>query len=191
MTDDELELKSKKCKNDNTIKSERKADKAFTKFLIAMGVDPDKTDYWNYDEPSLDSYLAKFWFGVRKDVTENSQDADDDPELKDRLYKANSLRSFWYGLNRILKQRSHLYDITDKRTASFQKSQQVFIDAIKELKSEGKGDIKSFPEITETGKKLSQYFTDMLLRSRSLRCDIGRQYPNEIFTIFIVTFRKN
>ena len=47
MTDSELELKSKKCKNDNTIKSEKKADKAFTKFLITMGVDPEKTDYLN------------------------------------------------------------------------------------------------------------------------------------------------
>ena len=42
-------------------------------------------------------------------------------------------------------------DITDKKTASFQKSQQVFLDAIKELKANGKGDVESYPEIIESG----------------------------------------
>ena len=52
MTDDDLEIKSKKCKNEHTIKAKNKADKAFTKFLVAMGIEDDKTDYWNYDEPT-------------------------------------------------------------------------------------------------------------------------------------------
>ena len=157
MSDKDLEDKSKKCKNDNTLKAEKKADKAFTKFLITMGIDSDKTNYWNYDEPTLDNYLSKFWFGARKEFCDNSQDNEKDPKMKDRLYKATSLRSFRYGLNRILKQHGHLYDITDKRTVSFQKSQQAFVNAIKELKSEEKGDIESYSEITETGKTWIHY----------------------------------
>ena len=152
MSDDDLESKSKKCKNFNTLKSERKADKAFRKFLVAMGVKEDQTDYWNYEEPELDKFLAKFWFGARKDICDDDDSQDINTEPKDRLYKATSLRSFRYGLNRVLKGRGHLYDITDKKTASFQKSQQAFIDAIKELKSEGKGDIEPYPEIEEEGK---------------------------------------
>ena len=132
LDDDELNEKSKKCKNDNTEKSERRAHSAFTKFLIAMEVPPDKTDYWNYTEPELDKFLSKFWFGARKDIVdEEIPNADEDPDLKQRLYKANTLRNFRYGLNRILRSRGHLYDITDKHTTSFMQSQQAFSDAIK------------------------------------------------------------
>ena len=152
LSDDDLESKSKKCKNDNTLKSEHKADKAFKKFLVAMGVKEENTDYWNYEEPQLDNYLAKFWFGAHKDICNDEDSQDSNVEGKERLYKANSLRSFCYGINRILKMRGHLYDITDKRTTSFQKSQQAFIDALKELKSEGKGDMEPYPEIKEQGK---------------------------------------
>ena len=167
MTDDDLEIKSKKCKNKNTIKAENKADKAFTNFLVAMGIEDDKTDYWNYNKPTLDKYLAKFWFGARKNKCEDSQESEfEDPNSKDRLYKATSLRSFRYGLNRILKTHGHLYDITDKRTASYSKSQQAFIDAIKELKSEGKGDIESYPEITETGKNSISNTVPVIMSSK-------------------------
>ena len=150
MSDEDLELKSQKSKNENTVKAERKAHKAFTNFLIVMGVQEENCDYWHFTEPELDGYLSKFWFGVHKAPAEDSQD--DDPELKQQLYKANSLRNFRYGLNRILKTKGHLYDITSKSTTSFQKSQQAFTDVIKELKSEGKGDVKSYPEIEEKGK---------------------------------------
>ena len=44
-------------------------------------------DYQNFDEPTFDNYLAKFWFGARKDVCEDSQEGDsEDPELKDTGY---------------------------------------------------------------------------------------------------------
>ena len=68
------------------------------------------------------------------------------------MYKANTLRNFRYGLNRILKTKGHLYDICDKKTASFTKFQQAFNDAIKELKREGKAEVESYPEIEEEGK---------------------------------------
>ena len=152
--DDKLAVKSKQAKNENTEKAEKRADKAFTNFLLTMGVSDDKTNYWNYEEPQLDGYLAKFWFGAHKLSPEDSQDSEEiiDPQMKDRMYKATSLRTFRYGLNQILKQCGHLYDISDKSTASFTKLQQTFNDAIKELKSEGKADIDSYPEIEEDSK---------------------------------------
>ena len=156
INDEELANKSKKAKNENTEKAEKRAHTAFTNFLLAMGLDKNKTDYWNFEEPELDGYLAKFWFGARKlkqeDDDKEQEQVQLDPDMKERMYKATSIRTFRYGLNRILKQRGHLYDITDKRTASFVKSQQAFNDAIKELKSEGKADINSYPEIEEEGK---------------------------------------
>ena len=59
MTDEELEEKSKKCKNYNTMKAEERADKAFKTFLVSNGCDEKNTDYWNFDEPTLDKYLSK------------------------------------------------------------------------------------------------------------------------------------
>ena len=155
MDDEQLEIKTKLCKNDNTRKIERCAHKAFTKFLITMGVPEDNTDYWNFTEPELDNYLAKFWFGACKDICEDEDDSQQDPDMKERMYKANSLRNFRYGLNCILKSKGHLYDITDKKIASFLKSQQAFTNAIKELKAEGKADVESCPEILEQGNKFS------------------------------------
>ena len=153
LDDYKLNQKTKICKNDNTEKSERRAHSAFTKFLVAMGVPEEQTDYWNFTEPELDNYLAKFWFGARKDICDDdSQDTEEDPELKQWLYKANTLRNFRYGLNRILRSKGHLYDITDKKTSSFIKSQQAFGDAIKEFKAEGKADIDSYPEIEDEGE---------------------------------------
>ena len=150
LSDEDLDIKTKRNKNENTLRAEKKADKAFTNFLIAMGLPEDGLEYWNFTEPELDNYLAKFWFSARKTSSENSQECDNDK--KEHLYKANSLRNVQYSLNRILKNKGHLYDIADKRTTSFQQSQQAFNDAIKELKAEGKGDVESYPEIEEEGK---------------------------------------
>ena len=119
---DELETRTKKAKNANTDKSEKRADKAFCKFLMALGKEENDIDYWNYDEPSLDNYLAHFWFGARKDICEDNIE-EEDPEMKDCMYSANTLKNFRYGLNGLLKSKGHLYDIIDRKTASFTKSQ--------------------------------------------------------------------
>ena len=74
MNDSDLEVKTKQCKNDNTEKSERRAHKAFTNYLLAMGCPEEATDYWNFTEPELDRYLSKFWFGARKDICEGQQE---------------------------------------------------------------------------------------------------------------------
>ena len=102
--------------------------------------------------------------------------------MKQHLYKANSLRNFCYGLNRILQNKGHLYDISDKKTASFQKSQQAFNDAIKELKSEGKGDVKSYPEIVEEGK---------IFLSFCIACCLSRSRPDAMsYTRDTTDFQK-
>ena len=86
MTDEELEEKSKRCKNYNTMKAEECADKAFKTFLIANGCDQNDTDYWFFDEPTLDKYLSKFWFCARKSsVNDDSQE--EDLELKGHCTK--------------------------------------------------------------------------------------------------------
>ena len=163
INDDEFEEKTKRSKNNNTEKCEQRAHKAFVNFLMANGVDENSTDYWNYTEPELDKYLARFWFGARKDICEGDEENynSEDPDMKDRMYKASSLRNFRYSINRILRSKGHLYDITSKHTTSFIKSQQAFVDAIKELKEEGLGNIKSYPEIEETGTFVSQYFSPL------------------------------
>ena len=150
-TDDELLKKIKLSKNVNTEKSEKKAHKVFTNFLNQIGA--TEVDYWSYEEPELDNYLAKFWLGVRKyDCDLDTEDSQDSSKEKiEKLYSANTLRNFRYALNRILKNRGHLYDITTKG-ASFMKSDEAFKVALNELKEQGKAEVHSHPEIGEEGK---------------------------------------
>ena len=109
-------------------------------------------DYWYYEEPELDCYLSKFWFGARKDPDSDYESDNDDPERTNLMYSVNTMRSFRYSLNRILKTKGHEYDIMHKNSLSFKKSQQAFLDSQKELKSLRKAQIYSAPEIKETGK---------------------------------------
>ena len=148
-SDDELLKKIRMAKNLNTEKSEKKADRAFTRFLKQTGCTDLK--YWFFEEPELDKHLAKFWLGVRKyDNEDDSEDEEHDKEKTDKLYSANTLQSFRYALNHILKQKGHLYDITTKGT-SFVKSNEAFKVALKELKEQGKAEVHSHPEICEEG----------------------------------------
>ena len=91
MTDDELEEKSKKSKNDNTIRCEQRADKAFRNVLLANGCNQNDLDYCYFSEPRLDKYLSKFWFCACKNITCEEDSQEEDPELKQQFYKANSL----------------------------------------------------------------------------------------------------
>ena len=71
-----IEAKRKKSKD----KSEKRVNKAFKKFLVAVG----------YAEANLDECLSTFWFRARKDICEGD-----------------------------------IYDIIDKKTALFTKSQKA------------------------------------------------------------------
>ena len=39
-------------------------------------------DYWYYEEPELDWYLSKFWFGVRKNLNSDYESDTEDPECQ-------------------------------------------------------------------------------------------------------------
>ena len=58
--------------------------------------------------------------------------------MKKRMYSANSLKKYWYALNRIIKQCGKGLDMICKENTKFKKSQQAFLDAMKELKVQRK-----------------------------------------------------
>ena len=156
LDDEALAKKSAEQKNKNTEKAEQWADRAFRTFLQACGLDETDCDYWDFTEESLDDYLAKFWFGARKSTTDqgdsdNETDEEEDPNLKSTMYSANSLRNYRYALGRIIKKKKGL-DIISKESQLFNKSTEAFLNAMKELKAFGKGEIRSKEEISEDGK---------------------------------------
>ena len=148
-SEEQIQAKQQGQKNRNTIKTQERANCAFRRFLDECG--EKDLDYWNYEEPELDSYLSKFWFGARKSPNSDYESDQDDSEKTKLMYTANTMKNFRYSLNRILKEKGHQYDIIYENSLSFKKSQQAFLDSQKELKSLGKGEIKSAPEITEEG----------------------------------------
>ena len=182
LDDESLAKKSAEQKNVHTQKAEERADRAFRTFLQACGLDENNCDYWDFTTESLDSYLAKFWFGARKNIIDDSKhdeneeesENEEDPELKERMYSANSLRNYRYALGRIMKKKTGL-DIISKESAQFAKSTEAFTDAMKELKKNGKGEIKNKSEISENG---------MLCRSTHLTYFRSRTISRQLFAIF-------
>ena len=149
-TDEEIQQKQDANKNKNTTKAEERANNAFQKFLQQTG--KANLEYWNYDEEELDNMLCKFYYKARKDPDSDYDSAEDDKQRSNLMYSANTMKNFRYSINRILKTKGHLYDIMNKQTLSFKKSQQAFINSQKELKQLGKAEIHSAPEISEDGK---------------------------------------
>ena len=64
-----------------------------------------------------------------------------------------------YALNRSLKNYGHAYDITDKKSASFQTSIKAFETVMKDLKQCGKGHVVHRKEITPEGKKFFKLYS--------------------------------
>ena len=56
-TEEQIQAKQVGQKNKNTIKTEERANPAFCQFLKQCR--ESDLDYWNYEEPELDSYLSK------------------------------------------------------------------------------------------------------------------------------------
>ena len=152
-SDKEIKDKQEANKNKNTTKTEDRANNAFQKFLKQIG--KTDLDYWNYDEEELDNMLCKFYYGARKDPDSDYDSDSDDPQKTRLMYSANTMKNFRYSINRVLKSKGHLYDIMSKNTLSFKKSQAAFVDSQKELKSLGKAEIHSAPEISEDGNFFS------------------------------------
>ena len=111
---EELLKKVKLVKNASTKKSEDKADRAFTKFLSQLGA--TDLNYWISEESELKNHLTKFWLGLHKYMNKDDikELAEDSKDKMDKLYSRNTLQIFWYALNRILKEKGHLYNTTTK-----------------------------------------------------------------------------
>ena len=150
-SEEELQNKHEASRNYNTTKCEDRANAAFQKFLQQGG----KTDmeYWLYKEDELDLMLEKFWFGARKDPGDDYQSDSEDVQKVGLMHSANTMRNFRYALNRILKNKGHLYDIISPSSLSFKRSQKAFNASQKELKELGKAAVTSAPEITEDGER--------------------------------------
>lgn len=136
LSDEQVESKKAKLQNDNTIKQEKGAITAFQLFLEASGV--ENIEFWLFPIPYLDKYLGKFFLGVEK--------------AEGQKYKLNSLQTFRYALNRVLKKRGLLCDIT--KDSAFAGSQRCYAAACLELKEQGLGIVDSAPEINDDGKYL-------------------------------------
>ena len=99
-------------------------------------------EYYFFEERELCEWLSKFWFGARTVPDKNNDEGE--------MHSVNTLRNFKYALNRILKKHGHAYDIT--KSPEFKFAMDSFDNAVKELKENGKGYVKSAAEITEDGK---------------------------------------
>ena len=118
-------MKRYSLKDSSTNRSNSKGYKCFAAYFEAKKL---PTEYWLMDEPELDQILSKFWFEGR--TTEGKH------------YKIASLESPRYGLNRILHEKGHKFDIV--HGPSFSKSRKC-------LKSKGYGVRISCKEIKPKG----------------------------------------
>ena len=138
-SDDEIKKKQFKQIPKNTLKSEKNADTIFMKYLQEQE-NILNMDYTVYPDDELDKILVKFWFSLRKTSGEK--------------YLISILQNIKNALNHNLQRRGRNLDIsTDGRYVN---SQRAFKDACCELKSEGFGHVRSFPEIEEKGTNFQQ-----------------------------------
>ena len=150
LSEEELRSKHEASKNRNTTNCEKRANSAFQKFLAQAG--KEDLRYWLYEEDELDIMLEKFWFGAHKDPDSDYENDPEDTQKQDLMYSANTMKNYRYALNRILKNKGHLYDIINPSSLSFRRSQKAFKASQKELKELGKAQVHSAPEITEDGE---------------------------------------
>ena len=87
------------------------------------------------EEKELDQILSKFWFEVRTQEGEH--------------YKVSSLKNLHYGINRVLHNKGHEFDIV--HGSSFKQSRKDFTDACAELKALGFGYRVPYKEIKPKG----------------------------------------
>lgn len=140
LSNKDLKQKIINQQNENTVNSEKRADKAFKHFLTESGC--DSNEYYFFEEKELCDWLSKFWFRARTIPDKENEEGE--------FYSVNTLRNFKYALNRILKKHGHEFDIT--KSPNFKCAMDAFDNAVKELKEHGKGHVKSAEEITEDGK---------------------------------------
>ena len=134
----QIKEKEDAMKNTNSLKNERKSVDTFKSYLKSINV--EDTNFFVFTESELDKHLATFWWNARTN--------------KGEKYKASSLDTLCHGLKRALKEYGQEFDITDKKSLSFQGNCKAFKSAMKDLKQSGKGHVSHPPEIMPTGKFL-------------------------------------
>ena len=119
LTDDEINDLRLKVQNKSTTYSDKKWEKVFKAFLRENEMDED---FNAFDTETLNKWLSKLWFGAHQNKKEHTR------------FRANSLRSMHYTLNKCLQKYGKTYDIT--ALPEFVTSQSAFLNAMmKELKS--------------------------------------------------------
>ena len=128
----------------NTKKSNKKASKALSEYLKSRG---EPNEFESFDSEKLNRILTHFYLNVRK--------------VDGNFYKTSSLENLRFSLNRHLQlTRKDGIDII--KDHDFRSSNMSFRAAMKELKTNGKGDTKHFPEIKE--EELKQIYSSALLK---------------------------
>ena len=145
ITNDELKTLQTNTENKNTKSQDQKWDKVFKSFLAEHDMD---CDFYAFDIPTLNEWLSKLWFGARQDNSRKKKLPETEEEGK--RYRANSLHSMRYAINRLLKKSGRLFDITT--SDEFIPCQLANDDAIKELKKLGYGYVVNHVEIIPQGK---------------------------------------
>ena len=141
---DEVRNKEDEFKNPNSIKNEKKATEAFKAYLRHINA-TEGDDFFTFTEIELGKHLATFYWNAWRQ--------------KGEKYKASSLETLRYALDRSLKAFGLGFDITDKKSVSFQTSIKAFETVMKDLKQCGKGHVKQCKEITQEGKIFIQIFS--------------------------------
>ena len=117
---EEVRDKEDEFRNPNSAKNEKKAIEAFKCYLRQIEAKTGD-DFFTFTEQELDEYLATFYWNART--------------KKGDKYKASSLETLRYALYRALKNYGHAFDITDKKSASFQTSIKAFETVMKDSKT--------------------------------------------------------
>lgn len=148
VSDKHIEETRQEVQNKNTTNADKKWEKVFRDFLIDNEMD---NDFYAFDTETLNKWLAKLWFGARNQ--------------KGGYYRANSVRSMKYALNRCLKKAGKEFDITT--SDKFVHSQRGYADAMKQLKILGYGYVVSHKEIIPEGIYLTNSQSCLVIQTRT------------------------
>lgn len=137
LTESDIDKVKEDNKKANTIRADKKCEKAFIEYLQAKGF--QNLEYWNYSTEDLNNILSKFWFEIRNQEGE--------------MYRVSTLKHYRYSLNRCLQRRGLETDLV--HSPCYTPSHKAFRDACSQLKKAGLCYVESYPEICPTGQYLS------------------------------------
>lgn len=145
---DEIEKKKSASVPINTKRANEKAARALRAYLLECDGGCGRFNFEDFTTAELDSALEGFWFSARN--------------ANGGKYRASSLDNLRHGLGRYLKAPPFNRSFDIIRDREFQASNEAFKGALRELKQEGKADVKHYPEIVDADLKLlySQFICD-------------------------------